>query len=845
MPNKEEIIFSDFSGGQDIRQFPPSYVQERVVQGKLPHILGVTVRKDGTLRWLRNQYTIDGPSGVTPEALFEYTTSSKEQLLVFGTDGKLHSLETDWASAPTQFEYGYELYNGGSWTERATGQQVTGPWGLVQHRDKVFVCHRSQATKCYAGASELLEVGLRPPETAPGISTTDEDLQVDYTETGAPDYTVLASEKATFTLMPNDCDSRVSKDHGAAHFKDFIHDFQFKITAAAGTVPQVILWALADTADETWVNWGQCVAVSVIEISGVLKLWLRRDLSGGPTSAALSLDTDYYCTVQRAGTILTLRIFSDAGRQTLVDTIEGTCTAEAFQYLYAATALESGAAADTMSGYVTKININEAAAAAGQLPAGTYSYYVTFGKSDTDGNELWESTRGPIRTEVIGADKKIALVSIPTVPSGDTTNWRKIYRAYTSVTTTGAQGTSFGFLVKLDDNTTTTWTDDALEATLGDPIAFDYARPPRGDIICSHKDHLFMAGIAQTSDSYAEQSTTDLQNLLFYSRLNEPYYWPGDNYIEVGNDSPIVGLVSYQDYLIIVKTNSVFLLAGVEGSFVLRQIESQIGATDPCSAASSPQGIAWTTPSGIALYDGQGLRMIYDADSESPFDMPASDYPWLAWHQGYLYFMPSGTTGSRLLRWDSRRDCWEMHYHTKAVDIVGIRAFNFGQYQSHILGYLDCHTATQKIMVLHPAKAFANGDEEGTTWTPFFSRVRITLPPITTKPGEEVWIQRISIDGDWQYVEVGTGINALHASYPVKLYVNTNGDYSTGDLGIAPQNGAYASGETIKHTVLLPPSYTSNTQYIQIAGDYAEDFELRSVNVVISHRKRIAEEAVS
>lgn len=840
---KQEVVFSNFSGGQDIRQWPPSYVRERVAEGKLPHILGCQVESDGTLRWYRNQYMIDGPGGVTPTALFEYTTSTSEQLLMFGTDGKLHSLETDWSAAtPAQDAYGYELFNGGSWTERATGQQAAGPWGLVQHRERIFVAHRSQATKYYEGTTALADVGL-PTPTVPPSTSVQQDLST-FDETDGGGYLTLAANKITATAMPVNADGTgaiASNDYTADYFgTSTMISFDFRFTVfdihADPTVtllhlgnedPQAPTEPTDMNTDGCFVNaWADAGGI-ILEIEtffGTKDSESESDATRADDMYDFQLNTTYYAVVHRYSQGFWLSVYANADYTTLLYWDVLSAKADPYRYLMLMSAY-GDAGAEDVSGYIENVDIWEDTLTAGQLPVGTYSYVYTFGNDDPG----FESMPSDIFTmHVTTADKEINLTNISIGPTG--TTWRRIYRAYSIDATIEEAPGPFLLLTKLDDNTATTFADNVPAVYLGDAITFDHARPPKGDILVSHKDHLFMAGVSETSDSYATTSTIDLQNLLYYSRLDDPWHWPGANYIQVGDDSPIVGLVSWQDYLIIVKTNSTWLLAGAEGSFVLRQIDSQVGATDPCSIVSSPQGLAWTAPSGVAFYDGQSLRMLYDADDISPHGMPTSDYPWLAWHQGYLYFMPSGTTGSRLLRWNSLRDAWEMHPHTKAADIVGLRSFNYGQYQSHLLGYVDANTATQKIMVLHPAKAFANGGTEGTSYSDYYAPIKITLPPITAEPGEEIWIQEIRIDGSWDTVGA---IGAKDYSGEVlHLFVNTSADYSTGDLGAALQGGL---------GVKLPPSFVDVRQWIQLSGDYAENFELRRVNVVVSSRKKVLE----
>lgn len=91
----------------------------------------------------------------------------------------------------------------------------------------------------------------------------------------------------------------------------------------------------------------------------------------------------------------------------------------------------------------------------GNLSAGAYLYKVTFVTSNGETQGGTES--GSV---TLAASHKMSLTAIPTGPTG--TLYRNIYRTVAG----GASGTEH-FLVQIPDNTTTTYTDNIADASLG------------------------------------------------------------------------------------------------------------------------------------------------------------------------------------------------------------------------------------------------------------------------------------------------------------------------------------------------------------------------------------------
>lgn len=94
---------------------------------------------------------------------------------------------------------------------------------------------------------------------------------------------------------------------------------------------------------------------------------------------------------------------------------------------------------------------------AGNIDSGTHAYVVTFG------NSVGDSLPGPASNVITASagNQQSALTAIPTGPSGTTD--RKVWRSKAG---TGASG-PFYLLTTLNDNTTTTYTDNTADSGLG------------------------------------------------------------------------------------------------------------------------------------------------------------------------------------------------------------------------------------------------------------------------------------------------------------------------------------------------------------------------------------------
>jgi hypothetical protein len=446
-------------------------------------------------------------------------------------------------------------------------------------------------------------------------------------------------------------------------------------------------------------------------------------------------------------------------------------------------------------------------------------------------------------------NQHVDLGSLPTRTAGQSL---RLYRGFTEDVSPGAQAAELLYLATINLYSETAFEDNIAQTALGEPIAFDHAMPPRGDILTFHRDRLWMAGACRTSESYKTVATIaaetgskatsgaswtanvvtiittaahglnigdevtiagvtdtsyngsfvvtdvptvttftyalaavsdetdgsgtatggiytqDLQNKVFYSYLGEPYYWPVENQITVGDSAPIVALVTWHDQLLILKTNSAFLLTGYfEDDFRLVEIPGVTGAIGP-HVATSPYGVVYAGHQGWMMWDGQQVKAIieYTEDTNFTYDPVAftpprvsagaqANFPCVCYHAGRFHFWAGGYS----YIWKPEGDTWEVA--RRQTSQLGFRAYEFSIYQSHVLAFVrwgDFDDGLYYLTVLDDQYKPTNdevttsrfGDSVGSTADDdTYGEVRIELPPVVAPPGEKLYPQEFWLDGQW------------------------------------------------------------------------------------------------
>jgi hypothetical protein len=184
-----------------------------------------------------------------------------------------------------------------------------------------------------------------------------------YTELDtAGRYAVLAGTITVTGLTRQDGeDERVYKDFTANHFDGFSHNLDYKTTALTGAGCGCA-WAIANSIHSNNYWYGNALlALSVFPIG--TNLYVSNRESQAYSSQAITTGTQYYLTISRAaaGTTLTLYVYDDAARTSLVASKSVTVTAgNKYRYLFAANGNNDGLAGTAISAVIANLDIGEA-----------------------------------------------------------------------------------------------------------------------------------------------------------------------------------------------------------------------------------------------------------------------------------------------------------------------------------------------------------------------------------------------------------------------------------------------------------------------------------------------------
>lgn len=227
-----------------------------------------------------------------------------------------------------------------------------------------------------------------------------------------------------------------------------------------------------------------------------------------------------------------------------------------------------------------------AVGAAGNVPAGSYTYKITYLYYGSE-----ESNGSPVSNTVVpGVASQINLTSIPVGGYGVTA--RKIYRS---------SGPDWLLVGTLSDNTTTIFTDNSAAGTF--LIPDDNNAPPVFALIASWLGRLWIAKIV--GEPYT----------LLYSDANLPDVFLSDNIVLCNEQDPITGLVVYLDRLIIFNRKTMGQILGLTSdSFRYSDIQGSVGCVDnrtiQIRVVDGVPILVWLSDRGFYSYDGNSINYI-------------------------------------------------------------------------------------------------------------------------------------------------------------------------------------------------------------------------------------------
>lgn len=220
---------------------------------------------------------------------------------------------------------------------------------------------------------------------------------------------------------------------------------------------------------------------------------------------------------------------------------------------------------------------------------GTYTWKVTF--VATNGEES-DASAPTIATTLSG--NQGTLTAIPT--SDARTASRNVYRK-------GGFLTSYYLVGSIPDNVTTTYSDNQTDiaalaqgSILAGDVPGDFPNSRLGNQMvrfpCYHYDRVFWVNAVKP-------------NQILWSKPLNGFAYPVINVANVGDSKPISGLVSIFGELIIIKTDSIWVLTGTdESSFSLSRTPSSQGTDIPFSIVALPDKIIFANRIGLWMFNG-------------------------------------------------------------------------------------------------------------------------------------------------------------------------------------------------------------------------------------------------
>jgi hypothetical protein len=238
----------------------------------------------------------------------------------------------------------------------------------------------------------------------------------------------------------------------------------------------------------------------------------------------------------------------------------------------------------------------DATGAAGVL-TGTYLYAITFVNS-TSGTE---SNAGATSGGASPTSEKIDLSAIPTSADAQV-DQRNIYRTVAG----GADG-AFFLVASLADNTTTIYTDNIADASLGAAIKTDNDPPldTYEDCYGPHGGRMWWCG----------NTVAGAKGRVYYSPLGRAEAVEG--FLDITNDDdPTVKIIAWNGNLYVFTQSEVYeiLGSGADGIFSIRKVAGSPGTQQVHSVATCDKGIFYVAKDGIRIFNGTRSELVgYEA----------------------------------------------------------------------------------------------------------------------------------------------------------------------------------------------------------------------------------------
>jgi hypothetical protein len=264
------------------------------------------------------------------------------------------------------------------------------------------------ATKCLYVCSQTPAESLKFDFGTVGTNPL-EDL-TGYSETDSGSDITVTSTQISFDTMQRVANSWVSKDFGAGFFGDFEFDFEAEVTASSGADAYAGIFNIGNTdgtvQDMITAGAGHVVEAYYDGADFTVNLYdIGTTNSDSMVLSTTSVMPQYYFTINRTSTTLTLYIYSDSGRTSLVDTLTVTCQSTTWRYLIPLASRDS-AGTTTITGYVKNLQYQgtQAVGVSSFRVGGWNSLTVTDGTTGAtqDGTVSWTQDASEVPTYMFG-----------------------------------------------------------------------------------------------------------------------------------------------------------------------------------------------------------------------------------------------------------------------------------------------------------------------------------------------------------------------------------------------------------------------------------------------------------
>ena len=212
---------------------------------------------------------------------------------------------------------------------------------------------------------------------------------------------------------------------------------------------------------------------------------------------------------------------------------------------------------------------------------------------------------------------------------------------------------------KIVGTTVTSLTSSGTGAWQNDLTNPNGTHMPRGQLVASHNERLWVANTYENSIEYP--------NRVRFSHPLFPESWREDDYVDVVAGGPrITGLVPFGGFLLVFKEKAVYALYGFnEETFQLVDISRSVGAVAPNCVVSTERGVYFfSNPEGVFMFDGKELKDVFSNVRPLLIDSEISEQAVQGMSMGYanrrLYLsLPAGDDVVDILSYDSSVEAYD------------------------------------------------------------------------------------------------------------------------------------------------------------------------------------------